>query len=126
MTAYQYATAGICMDTGKLKYVSRKEAKRVVRLKGWRDMSVYACPDCSHIHIGGWHGVKDRIAHRELHGTDRVEPEPQVPIEDAAAELGVSTDAIRRAIAVGAARGTDTHIHHGDLARLRECTWRTP
>lgn len=129
MTGYQHPTAGTCPVTGKIKYINRKEAKRVIRTRAYRDVSVYACPDCNHIHIGGWHGVKDRALHREKHacepcGTNT--DEPHITVEDAAAELGVSTEAIHRVIAAGAARGTETHIHHGDLTRLRECTWRTP
>lgn len=121
------ATFGTCEASGKIKYESRRDAKYVIRKRAWTGKSAFSC-DCGYFHIGGKHGILDRSAHRALHGDEGPEQEAEhhMPIEAAAGSLGVTPDFLRRVISdTEWARGTDTHIHAADVARLREMTWRT-
>ena len=106
---YHLAT---CPTTGKRGFETRAQARRSRRDSHFQDVSVYVCEECRLFHVGGWHGVKDRSAHR--HETE----ETTIPIIDAARELGVSSDFIRRLITADKVRHRDGQPYRADIERL--------
>lgn len=104
--------ASTCAVTGKRGYATKAEAKRSKRDSHFRDVSVHQCADCPNWHVGGWHGTKDRAAHR--HETD----EPTVPIIEAAHLLNVSSDFIRRLITADKVRHRDGQPYRADIERI--------
>lgn len=55
---------GACATTNKRCWLTRAEAKKSVRNYHVQDVTVYKCGHCTYFHVGGWHGSKDRAAHR--------------------------------------------------------------
>jgi hypothetical protein len=58
---------GACATTGKRCFDTRADAKHNNRQSHLK-LSVYKCRDCGFFHQGGWHGTKDRAAHRGENG----------------------------------------------------------
>lgn len=107
---------GACTETGKRMFWSRADAKQFIRQHHYKNHQAYRCEACNWYHVGGQHGVKSRIAHREgMHLT---------PIPDAARMLGVSQSIVRLIIASGKADGNDDGIRTQDLEELQKAMWR--
>ena len=106
---YHLAT---CPTTGKRGFETRALARRSRRDSHFQDVSVYPCESCGLFHVGGWHGTKDRAAHR--HETE----ETTIPIIDAARLLNVSSDFIRRLITADKVRHRDGQPYRADIERL--------
>lgn len=115
---------GNCPTSSKTCYLSRKAAKLVIKTRHMDGVNVYSCTDCGFFHIGGWHGVKDRAAHREHHG--EVERDTCIPIAHAARLLRVSESMIIRLVDAGKVRGTEERVERIDIDRLVEQLQRTP
>ena len=106
---YHLAT---CQVTGKRGFETRALARRSRRESHFQDVSVYVCDHCQLFHVGGWHGVKDRSAHRGI------TEEATIPIIEAARELGVSNDFIRRLITADKVRHRDGQPYRADIERI--------
>lgn len=106
---YHLAT---CQVTGKRGFETRALARRSRRDSHYPDVSVYSCESCGLFHVGGWHGVKDRAAHRKQ------ADELTIPIIDAARELNVPSDFIRRLITAEKIRHRDGKPYRADIERL--------
>lgn len=104
--------ASTCTVTGKRGYYTKALAKRAMRDSHHHDVSVYACELCRQWHVGGWHGLKDRSAHR--HETE----ETTIPITEAARLLNVSSDFIRRLITANKVRHRDGQPYRADIERI--------
>lgn len=115
---------GNCAVTGKVCFTSRAKAKEVIRNKHMVGVSTFLCESCSYFHVGGWHGTKDRLAHREMHGATG--DTTAMPIDHAARFLGVSVDIVHRMIQAGKVRGTDTRVDSTDISRIKLQILRTP
>lgn len=55
---------GACPTTHKRMFVTRADAKHNITTNHLKDVTAFKCADCKYFHVGGWHGVKDRAAHR--------------------------------------------------------------
>lgn len=106
---YHLAT---CQVTGKRGFETRALARRSRRDSHFHDVSVYVCESCGLFHVGGWHGVKDRAVHRGI------TEETTIPIIEAAHELGVSSDFIRRLITANKIRHRDGQPYRTDIERI--------
>lgn len=118
---------GRCETTGKIKYASRADAKKVrERNPTFRDKRPYLCPDCNHVHLGGQHGTQSREDHRAGQVTGST-----VSVRMAANGLCMSAEKFEMVIAAGA-----VDVHRGDhgqwrvptteVERLKKLTWKEP
>lgn len=106
---YHLAT---CQTTGKLGFETRALARRSRRDSHYPDVSVYSCESCGLFHVGGWHGVKDRAAHRG------VIESPTMTTLEASQYLQVSTAFIARLVESGKVRQENGQPYRADIERL--------
>ncbi|VXB23593.1 hypothetical protein [Citricoccus sp. K5] len=112
---------GNCPTTGKRMFSTRGEAKRYRDRKHW-DTAVFKCGDCGgYFHIGGWQGVKDRAAHRELHGGGRSMVGVDISVRMAAEELNVTPEFLGQLIEDGK---LDARLNHEGKWRVATETVR--
>lgn len=103
---------GACTATGKVCYPDRAAAKAHKKRSNMPGVAAYKCRDCGFFHLGGWHGTKDRAAHR-----GEILPEAMT-VTDAAHALDVSAQFIERLIEAGKVRASDGHPFRLDIERL--------
>lgn len=103
---------GACSSTGKVCYPNRSAAKDHRRRAKMLDVSAYKCGDCGFFHLGGWHGIKDRAAHRSDTGVWTM------TVEQAAATLAVSPEFIARLIESEKVRSHDGAPYREDIERI--------
>ncbi len=122
---------GNCPTTGKRMFSTRGEAKRYRDRKHW-DTAVFKCEDCGgYFHIGGWQGVKDRAAHRELHGGGRSMVGVDMSVRMAAEELNVTPEFLGQLIEDGAIKTItgdrgQSRVPTTEVERLKKLTWKEP
>jgi len=108
---------GACSITGKRCFDTRTQAKHNLRQTNLK-LGVYKC-ECGYFHQGGWHGNKDRAAHRgEI-------PADAMTADDAARALNVSPSFISRLIESGKVRSENGLPNRTDIDRLSQIA-RTP
>ncbi|WNM64562.1 hypothetical protein SEA_MIDNIGHTRAIN_75 [Arthrobacter phage MidnightRain] len=103
---------GACPTSQKRCFPTRADAKRNLRLHHLKDVTVYKCQDCGYFHQGGWHGTKDRAAHRSDAGIGTM------TIEQACRELAVSPTFIERLIESGKVRAENGAPYRADIERI--------
>lgn len=108
----EHQRRGACSGTGKRCFDTRALAKQNLRRNHLPDLSVYKCDDCGYFHLGGWHGTKDRAAHR-----GEIQPET-MPVSEAGRTLNVSSAFIERLIETGKIRATNGQPFRADIERL--------
>lgn len=119
-------TYGRCPATGKIKYASRADAKRVrERNPVFRDKRPYVCDDCQHVHLGGEHGTQSRAEHRSGNVVGDT-----MSVTMAAEELNVSTELMGQLIQAGAidtvtGNKGQTRIPVAEVERLSRLTMRS-
>lgn len=101
-----------CLTTGKRSYNTKATAKRAMRDSHFDDVSVYRCEECNNFHVGGWHGTKDRSAHR---GTIA---KPTMTATEASRYLHVSAEFIDRLIDSGKIRHEEGEPYRADIERI--------
>jgi hypothetical protein len=106
---------GACATTGKRCFDTRTDAKHSIRQSHLK-LAVNKCRDCGYFHQGGWHGTKDRAAHRgEI-------PSETITVADAARALNVTTAFVARLVESGKIRSENGLPNRGDIDRLTQLT----
>lgn len=105
---------GACPTSSKVCYPDRAAAKNHIRRACMQNVAAYKCDDCGFFHIGGWHGTKDRAAHRSDTGIGTM------PIEQASRELAVSQEFISRLIESGKVRSENGAPYRADIEKIAE------
>lgn len=103
---------GACPTTGKVCYPDRAAAKAHRNRTHMPEVAAFKCRDCGFFHLGGWHGTKDRAAHR-----GEIPPEAMT-VSDACRALDVSEPFMERLIESGKVRSSDGHPFRADIERL--------
>ena len=93
-------THGRCEDTGKIKYASRADAKKVrERMPEFKSNRPYLCDSCGAHHLGRAHGTQSREEHRAGHVAGS-----EISVRMAAEDLCVTTDFLGQLLDAGKIR----------------------